>query len=181
MSVSFSVVFLRDLRGSCGSPDTSSQRLVVFIDERRDTVLGPWGHLAIVTAVQGPRGAFMNFLTPGKLESHALKPSRREKGPERLSPTPIQQGQARPFSVPSQSFARVPTYLFFFFLQRIPAVLKGTLLFNYESFSPEYSLNQGERTGRSATSNICPITGRDCCPSGTLSSLNTQPCHSGIP
>ena len=64
MSVSFSVVFLRDLRGSCGSPDTSSQRLVVFIDERRDTVLGPWGHLAIVTAVQGPRWGVHEFPHP---------------------------------------------------------------------------------------------------------------------
>ena len=145
-----------------------------------------WAHGAtwlLSLQYKGRGGAFMNFLTPGKLESHALKPSRREKGPERLSPTPIQQGQARPFSVPSQSFATEyqHTCFFFFFLQRIPAVLKGTLLFNYESFSPEYSLNQGERTGRSATSNICPVTGRDCCPSGTLSSLNTQPCHSGIP
>lgn len=129
---------------------------------------------------KGHGGAFMNFLTPGKLESHALKPSWREKGPERLSPTPIQKGQAQPFSVPSQSFATKYQHTFFF-PPTNSRVLKGILLFNYESFSPEYSLNKGERTVRSATSNICPITGREDCPSGTLSSLNTQPGHSGIP
>lgn len=63
---------------------------------------------------KGHGGAFMNFLTPGKLESHALKPSWREKGPERLSPTPIQKGQAQPFSVPSQSFATKYQHTFFF-------------------------------------------------------------------
>lgn len=57
MSVCFSVVFLLDLCGACGGPDTSSQRRVVFIDER---------HLAIVTAVPGPRWGVQEFPHPSE-------------------------------------------------------------------------------------------------------------------